>query len=150
MPLQLVSLTSCCAAAAALSFPQFEFTGSSCWSASFQGNSVKGTQSGESCVRFESDGARVTWTLPCIHIRGGGNGTMGGGCSGAHSSSTAPHSCLAVLCLAVKEAASHEGAELACRVPVACCLLPPGVLFGERVVKYQDTIIFRDTANILE
>lgn len=49
---------------------QFEYTGSSCWSASFQGNSVKGSQSGESCVRFTADGAKVTWSLPSIHIRG--------------------------------------------------------------------------------
>ena len=50
---------------------QFEYSGSSCWSASFQGNSVKGTQSGESRVKFASDGATITWSLPSIHIRGG-------------------------------------------------------------------------------
>jgi len=56
---------------------QFEFTGSSCWSATFSGNSVKGSQSGQSRVTFASDGATVTWSLPSIHIRGEG------GCSGA-------------------------------------------------------------------
>jgi hypothetical protein len=50
---------------------QFEYSGSSCWSASFQGNSVKGAQSGESRVKFASDGATITWSLPSIHIRGG-------------------------------------------------------------------------------
>lgn len=35
------------------------------------GNSVKGSQSGESRVWFASDGATVTWSLPSIHIRGG-------------------------------------------------------------------------------
>jgi hypothetical protein len=57
---------------------QFEYSGSSCWSASFQGNSVKGSQSGESRVRFWSDGATVTWSLPCIHIRGEGGGGVRG------------------------------------------------------------------------
>eukprot|EP00775_Hariotina_reticulata_P001175 gene1175-1512_t len=67
---------------------QFQFTGSSCWSATFTGNSVKGTQSGKSCVHFYQDDAKVTWTLPTIYIR--------------------------------------------------------GVLFGDRAVKYHDTIAFED------
>jgi hypothetical protein len=40
---------------------------------------VKGSQSGESCVRFTSDGAKVTWSLPSIHIRGEGRVPRGGG-----------------------------------------------------------------------
>jgi hypothetical protein len=28
-----------------------------------------------------------------------------------------------------------------------CCLLLPGVLFGDRVVKYHDTIVFTDNKN---
>ncbi|KAF8057106.1 osbI [Scenedesmus sp. PABB004] len=70
---------------------QFEYTGSSCWSATFTGNSVKGSQYGDSRLRFASDGATVTWTLPNIHIR--------------------------------------------------------GVLFGDRVVKYHDTLLFEDDTN---
>jgi hypothetical protein len=49
---------------------QFEYYGSSCWSATFTGNSVKGSQYGDSMLRFASDGAVITWSLPTIHIRG--------------------------------------------------------------------------------
>jgi hypothetical protein len=49
---------------------QFEYYGSSCWSATFMGNSVKGSQYGDSMLRFASDGAVITWSLPTIHIRG--------------------------------------------------------------------------------
>jgi hypothetical protein len=49
---------------------QFEYYGSSCWSATFMGNSVKGSQHGDSMLRFASDGAVITWSLPTIHIRG--------------------------------------------------------------------------------
>ncbi|WIA13838.1 hypothetical protein OEZ85_007382 [Tetradesmus obliquus] len=70
---------------------QFEYYGSSCWSATFTGNSVKGSQHGDSMLRFASDGAVITWSLPTIHIR--------------------------------------------------------GVLFGDRVVKYHDTITFADNKN---
>jgi hypothetical protein len=49
---------------------QFEYYGSSCWSATFMGNSVKGSQYGDSMLCFASDGAVITWSLPTIHIRG--------------------------------------------------------------------------------
>ena len=50
----------------ALPLPQFEYYGSSCWSATFTGNSVKGSQHGDSMLRFASDGAVITWSLPTI------------------------------------------------------------------------------------
>ncbi|KAF6251857.1 hypothetical protein COO60DRAFT_1704577 [Scenedesmus sp. NREL 46B-D3] len=82
---------------------QFEYSGSSCWSATFTGNSVKGSQSGDSTLRFASDGAVITWSLPSIHIRG--------------------------------ERQRHVLSSAA------------GVLFGDRVVKYHDTIVFSDLKN---
>lgn len=49
---------------------QFVFWGNGSWSASARGNSVKGHQSGTNYVRFASDGAVVTWTLPYLTIKG--------------------------------------------------------------------------------
>eukprot|EP01064_Diplonema_japonicum_P026758 TRINITY_DN382_c4_g1_i1.p1 TRINITY_DN382_c4_g1~~TRINITY_DN382_c4_g1_i1.p1 ORF type:complete len:382 (+),score=60.07 TRINITY_DN382_c4_g1_i1:66-1211(+) len=47
----------------------WKFTGTAKWSGYFAGNAVKGGQQGVNCLEF-SDGYRVEWVLPNIHVSG--------------------------------------------------------------------------------
>lgn len=49
---------------------RFSFTGLANWAASTRGNSVKGWQTGVNQVVFHSDGARISWELPPLLLKG--------------------------------------------------------------------------------
>ncbi|KDD75842.1 oxysterol-binding protein [Helicosporidium sp. ATCC 50920] len=49
---------------------RYVYSGSGAWHASARGNTVRGSQSGEHCVVFAADGARVTWSLPELTVHG--------------------------------------------------------------------------------
>jgi len=48
----------------------YVFTGEANWTATVSGNSLKGRQSGVSCVVFGRDDASVTWELPYVGMKG--------------------------------------------------------------------------------
>jgi len=48
----------------------YVFTGEANWTATVSGNSLKGRQSGVSCIEFGRDGATVTWELPFVCMKG--------------------------------------------------------------------------------